>query len=111
MAYRKTKYLTLTGIQVRMELGDSSYWEWVIYEGRKAKYHIHALDHKDGSDGKIYALLNAGVSMDEILDKINKASHQRLNQGELPFFRIRMSSYINTDELKPLPLEWLNLIS
>lgn len=109
--YLQKKYLTLTGIHTELLPNAHSYGEWVISSGRVPKYHVYAVCGPSASDRKIGTLLDGGTSMEIILDRVNKTTHQQLNLGRLPFFRIRISSYMITTELEPFPIEWLDGIS
>jgi len=108
--YRVTSFLTLSGIRRIVELSDMTYGEWIIYEGRIPKYHIASFDGSKSSK-KIDALLDSKKeTLDTILTKINKATGQSLCERNSPFIRIKLSSELVELDLKPIPLEWLNMI-
>ncbi len=108
--YRKLTYLTLSGIQSILILHPYTYAEWVIYVDKVARFYIAAYNEEHASNNRILNLLDSGITIEQILSQISQATEQRVHLGELPFFRIRISSGVNTSELEPLPMEWLEMI-
>ncbi|TSJ37282.1 hypothetical protein FO440_21195 [Mucilaginibacter corticis] len=108
--YLQISYYTLTGIKKRIDLGDITYGEWIIYDVQTPRYHVCVFE-KDNSNTLIYSLLNKKQeTMDSIIKKINRQQGTKLSFGKRPLIEIiKKEESINLN-LTPLPEHWVQNI-
>ena len=101
--------MTLCGLKPIVELG-GAYGEWIVFENKIPKYHIHCFDDKWESNKIVNHLLDHKIAMDSIIQKISKNRKVKLTMEDYPFLSIEWSSKIVELDLQPLPLEWVKEI-
>lgn len=83
--YRVTTFLTLFGKKELVELPDSSYGEWVVYENGFPKYYINCFNSYSESNQIILRLLSdKAESIQSILNKINRKKGLKLYLEDIP---------------------------
>jgi hypothetical protein len=106
--YRQTSYYTLKGIIKHIELPDSTYGEWIVYDNKIPKYHINSCDKSSNSDILILDLIQNKIeSIDDIINKINNKQGTKLSLGKTPYIELIKTSELVDLELSPLPEVWI----
>jgi len=109
--YLQISYYTLTGIKNRIDLGDQSYAEWVIYDNVTPKYHVELFE-QDDSNILINKLISGKTeTIVSIVEKINIAHGTRLSLGTKPLLEIVKKEELIDLELTPLPVNWIKNIN
>ena len=90
-------------------MGNFTYGQWIIFDRNRPQFYIEAFDENSPSNQLIFKLIQEqGLSIELIIEKINKHTGRKLNFGkQRPWIEIVVSSKVVSLELPPLPLEWL----
>jgi hypothetical protein len=110
--YRQLSFYTLRGITKFIDLGDFSYGEWIVYDGRGPKYHVNIFDEQYNSNLLIKSLIeNERETLYSIIHKISINEGVKLSLGHRPLFiEIVQKSELVDLELDPLPERWVKNI-
>ena len=108
--YREISFYTLGGVIKQIDLGDSAYGEWIIYEDGIPKYHVNVFN-KSISDKTVERLLkNKSETINSILKKINIKQKKNLSLNKKMFIRLIKESKLIALDLHPLPDNWVENI-
>ena len=111
MDYKVLTYFTLRGFVDIVALSDSTYGEWVIYDGKIPKYLISCLKENAESDLKIKRLLESKKeNISSILNKINLSNKTKLTLLSKPFLGLLVKKKTKSINLVPLPESWVKNI-
>ncbi len=111
MDYRVITFCTFRGLVEYIDLGDSTYGEWIIYDKLVPKYHVSVFNKESDSDSLLRTLIEEnGETIMTILHKINYHQRTKLSLGNKPFIRLTKKSAIVNLNLMPLPELWLKNI-
>ena len=113
MKYRVTTYKSFSGDRKIVELPDSTYGEWIIYEDNVPTYHIDCFREDSESDALIQNYLSIkdkNHSIERLLKQLRNTTGNKLSFRSIPFFSKKVSSEIQELDLKPIPLSWLENI-
>lgn len=106
MRYRVTTYLTPSGRKSLVELPDSAYGEWIIYENEIPSYHVGCFSDFP-SDKKVVMLLNdEGKTIESILIGINYHNNTRLSLVQSHSHRTQVESELQDLNLPSIPMEF-----
>jgi hypothetical protein len=109
--YRVITYYSLNGLTKFVDLGDSTYGEWIIYDNEVPKYHINYFNKDSDSDIAINSLLeNKKETIQNIIYKINNKQGIKLSFGSRPSIEIVKKSELINLKLPPLPKDWVKNI-
>jgi len=109
--YRQLSFYTLNGIVKFIDLGDSVYGEWIIYDDMAPKYHVNLFDKNFNSNVIVNSLLeNKKETIDSVIKKISTQQGVKLSMGVRPGIEILQKSEMIDLELAPLPESWLKNI-
>ncbi|MDN5289578.1 MAG: uncharacterized protein JWR38_5852 [Mucilaginibacter sp.] len=111
MLYRVTTYYSLKGFTKLIDLGDVANGEWIVYDNKIPKYHIHSFNKGSDSDVIIHSLLkNKKETIKSIVYKINAKQGTKLSFGNKPIVEIVKKSELINLELIPLSEHWVKNI-
>jgi len=109
LKYRIDTYKTLSKTIEYIDLGDSVYGEWIIYEKKIPKYHISCFGENSQSDLIIKNLIETRkLTIESIINNINQKFNKKLELGKRPFFSIKTKSELVELELNPIPIELID---
>jgi hypothetical protein len=110
--YQVTTYYSLTGLVNFVDLPNSLYGEWIIYDALIPKYHVNIFDTGSISNIQLRSLIDSKKeTIESIIDKISAKENIQLSLGHKPIIEvIKKSELINLD-LEPLPEIWVLNIS
>ena len=109
--YLLIEYFTFNGIRKFIDLGDSAYGQWIIYDHSTPKYFVNTFDLNTGTNLLIRKLIeDKKETIESIIIKLNENNNLNLSLGQRPLVQIvKESSYIEL-ELNSLPENWFKNI-
>jgi hypothetical protein len=109
LKYKIDTYKTLSKTIKYIDLGDSVYGEWIVYEKKTPKYHISCFGENSQSDLIIKNLIETKkLTIESIINNINQKFNKKLELGKRPFFSIKTKSELVELELNPIPIELID---
>ena len=109
MKYKLTRYKSIISNKLILELTKETYWQWVICQNKKPKFHIDCFDFKSESNQILNSLLlSKQQTIEEVLSRINKKENISLSIEKPKFYERAVDSKIKEIELESLPLEWVS---
>ena len=110
--YRVITYYSLKGLIKYVDLGDSSYGEWIIYDNEIPKYHINIFDKSSDSNIRLLKLLeNKQKTIESIVTEINSKENTSLSLMQRPVLEVIKTSELVNLDLEPIPVNWVSNIS
>ena len=107
-SYKIKEYQTVYGKYDFVDLGNSSYGEWIIYKDNKPKYHVNIFREDFESDIEVKALIEkSNLCFEELLKKIGFENKIKLSLGKKPLLKLEPNSGIRELNLSPIPIEWM----
>ena len=110
MKYLIKTYRSFSKEYIYVELLDSSYGEWIIYEQGSPLYHVCCFGNESKSNLIFKKLIQEeNLSIEEILKRINNLYNRKLKLGKKPLFALKINEELTELNLTPIPSALLEI--